>query len=151
MKVITNDSVNQTDSEDKAKLINGKKPKRRLRESKQVAQREVVPIDVQDYDACVAMWQSVVVQAFYDLFTKADNYEQRMVRANTIAWFGQGIGKNGQQTDLQTVCELAGLDVVAVMKLSKKVIRGECPNLIAGFNFRTLRKESSNRKPRKER
>ena len=125
-----------------------KKSKVRLREPRRIAQRKVEAVQVVDTDACVSVWQSVVVQAFYDLISAADNYEQRLDRARAITWFGQGVGGFGKQTDLETVCELAGLDIYAVMKLSRRAIRGDMPNgekLISGFNFRTLRKDSSSR------
>jgi len=121
------------------------KTKSRLRESKKITQRKVETIHTIDTDSCLSIWQSVVVQAFYDIISEAHNYEQKIDRANAIAWFGQGIRADGRQTDFQTVCDLANLDVYAVMKLARKAIRGDKKKLISGFNFRTLRKGSSSR------
>lgn len=128
--------------------------KRRLREPKIIVQREVVEILAADTDSCTSIWQSVVVQAFYDLLSESQAFEQKLERANAMAWFGQGVAaKNSEPTDFQMVCELAELDPYALIKLARKVIRGDGKEvrqqIVSGFNFRTLRRDSSNRTPKK--
>jgi hypothetical protein len=138
------------------KLRRKKKPKakQKLRQSRQVVQCQVDYIDGLDTDSCISIWQSVVVQGFYDLLSACEDYEQKMDKAKAVAWFGQGVSRDNNPTDFELVCELAGLDPFAIMKLARRVIRGENKqmgeNLISGFNFRTVRKFSSNRIPRKK-
>lgn len=128
--------------------------KKRLREPKLNVYREPVPINAQDSDACHSIWQSVVVQAFYDLISESKALEQRMDKAEAIAWFGLGVSADEKkQTDFAMVCELAKLDPYAVMKLAREVIHGDKnemrKKIISGFNFRTLRRETSSRTPKK--
>ena len=151
IKIVINNNFVSQDCEVVPEKKQVSEPKRRLRESKKTAQRKVEEIAAIDTDSCISIWQSVVVQAFYDLISEAENYEQKLDRANAIAWFGQGVGAQGRQTDFETVCDLAGLDVFAVMKLANKAIRGDTEKLISGFNFRTVRKNSSSRTRRAQR
>lgn len=139
----------------KCKKVRSGRSKRRLRESKEVVQREVVQILPADTDSCVSIWHSVIIQAFYDLLSESDALEQRLDRAEAVAWFGQGVENEGdEQTDFSMVCEMANLDPFAVMKLAREVIRGDKKEMrqkiVSGFNFRTLRRDSSSRTPKKD-
>lgn len=139
----------------KKKKRKKKAVKTRFREPKKVVQCKVEEIDMLDADSCISIWQSVVIQALYDLVSGSDNYEQKLDRANAIAWFGQGLGNDlSRPTDFALVCELAQLDPFAIIKLARKVIQEEKAKLreklISGFNFRTVRKTSSSRVPKKK-
>lgn len=125
--------------------------RRKLKRRRELFQRVVEPISEKDGDSCASIWQSVVVQAFYDLASEADNLEQRLERAEAIAWFGQGVSKqgSGEQTDFETVCELAKICPYAALKLAREIIRSGAA-LLNGFNFRTLRKDISTREQKKK-
>ena len=128
--------------------------KSRLREPRVVEHREVVPIAAADNDSCGSIWQSVVVQAFYDLISESKALEQKLEKAEAVAWFGQGmVNGNGAQTDFAMVCELGALDPYAMLNLAREVIHGDkkkVKQVLSGFNFRTLRRDSSNRAARKD-
>ena len=57
----------------KVKVKKSRKPKIKLKKAVVIAQREIESIEVVDTDACASIWQSVVVQAFYDLISEAEN------------------------------------------------------------------------------
>lgn len=147
-------SDEQLNLEDRQKVVNNLKEsslkRKRLREPKKIAKREALPIAENETDLCVSVWQSVVLQAFYDLANAATTHEQKLDRAQTVAWFGQGVAKCSADapTDFEIVCELARLDPFAIAKLANKIIKGEDVK-IDGLNFRTLRRDASNRAPKK--
>lgn len=123
--------------------------RRRLREPKEVAPRDGIPIHEQDTDNCTALWQSIIVQAMYDLVGEGGSYHRRQDRAEALAWFGQPLGFEGtDQSDFEMVCDMAELTPSKVKECAKKC-RKEGVAMLEGFNFRSLRKDSSIRKGRK--
>lgn len=109
--------------------------------------REALPIPASETDLCRSLWQSVIIQALYDVGTDWKTHEHNHVRAEALAWFGQGAGKH-RTNDFEMVCDLAEMDLKLVQKLAKKV-RDDGINVLEGFNFRTMRKETSLRKGKK--
>ena len=109
--MVVNNSVVEIECSPNKQVNKLKKPKTRLRESKIIVQRRVESIESCDTDSCISVWQSVVVQALYDLISVAENHEQKVDRANAVAWFGQGVGKDCRQTDLQTLYQYISIFV----------------------------------------
>lgn len=123
--------------------------KRRLRESQNIEPREGVPIAQKDTDSCVALWQSIVVQAIYDLVGEGGGNHRQQARAEALAWFGESANaRDGRQSDFEMVCDMANLNPQQVRECARKC-RKEGIKMLDGFNFRSLRKNSSIRKGRK--
>ena len=132
----------------KAKNVTRKKRKlrqKRLREPEKVELREGEAIKEADTDQCISIWQSVIIQAIYDIAANESDAEKK---AQALSWFAQGVSKTNKPTDFELVCELAELDPKQVMECVK-IAKKQGIEILDGFNFRTLRKSSSNRKGRK--
>jgi len=120
------------------------KPRLR-REEAGVDKREEVPIHESEAEQCSILWRSVVMQALYDISGKGGNFERKLIRSEAMSWFAR-IGAEGQ-SDFEYVCELADMLPEKVMSLVKKVReRGE--DLIENTNFRSVRRDCSDRRVR---
>ncbi len=124
-----------------------RKFKHRVRENAISLPRKVIPIDESETDLCAVLWRSVVVQALYDISGHGGNLERRLTRAEGLAWFAVR-GDDVDESDFEYICLLADLVPTRILAIAKEVReRGE--EVMNGFNFRTLRKDSSVRKGRK--
>jgi hypothetical protein len=117
--------------------------KKRLHEGNNI-KRKALPIDESETALCLLLWQSTVIQALYDLASRAYNTEAKLARADAAAWFAMANKK--EDSDFDFVCELAGLSRTKVLKMARKVAR-EGEKALEGFNFRTIRKDLSDRAP----
>lgn len=128
--------------------VKTKKPAKAARFKDEFEVRDPVAINEYDTDLCISIWQSVIIQAIYDIIGEGGGQARRQARAAALTWFGQGCGEIGRPTDFELVCELAHMQprlVLNCMRLAKK--NGE--KFLEGFNFRSLRKSSSSRKGRR--
>jgi hypothetical protein len=124
-----------------------RKFKKRLRESAIVEPRTSLLIDETETDSCASLWRSVIVQAIYDISGEGGNMERRLIRADALAWFtSAGIG--AIESDFEFVCQLANLVPGKICEMVHGV-RENGREIIEGFNFRTVRRDSSGRKGRK--
>lgn len=130
-------------------LLRKRKFKRRFRESAIIQPRQALPIDESESDLCVILWRSVIMQALYDISGKDGGVERRLTRAEGLAWFA-AVGQSNQESDFEYVCQLANLNSASILLLVKE-IREKGHEILEGFNFRTLRKDSSVREGRKSR
>jgi len=130
-------------------FLRKRKFKKRLRETAIIQPRQIMPIDESEGDLCAVLWRSVVVQALYDISGHGGNHERRLVRAESLAWFAAS-GQKDSESDFEYVCQLADLKASSILKLVKEV-REKGEEIMDGFNFRTLRKDSSARIGRKHR
>lgn len=132
----------------KLKFKRKSKPRKRLREVGKVEPREPVPIIEADTDLCFSIWQSVIVQAIYDIVGEGTGASRVEAKAEALAWFAQGVGEDGKQTDFELVCELAQMEPTLVMKCAR-LAKKQGVEALDGFNFRTLRKKTSSRPGKK--
>ena len=123
---------------EKPKPARKNKFSKRLHDNGVVLPREGLPIHESETKLCMAIWQSVVIQSMYDLSGKGGSAERRMARAEASSWFSEGEG------DFEMVCEMANLSPAQVRKIAK-TIRDNGVELTGCFNFRSVRKEYSNR------
>ena len=120
--------------------------KKRLHEGK-VLPRKALPIDESELPLCVLMWQSTIVQAFYDLANDTKNQDAKLLRAEASSWFFASKPIEGTgQSDFDLVCDLACLSKSKVQKMARKILK-EGEKALEGFNFRTIRKDFSDRAP----
>ena len=124
-----------------------RKFKKRLRESAIVKPREPIPVHESETDLCIALWRSVIVQALYDISGKGGNIERRLIRAEALAWFSAP-GNDSQESDFEHICQLANLSPNKIRGVVREV-RENGEEIIDGFNFRTIRRNSSGRLGRK--
>ncbi|PIR33327.1 MAG: hypothetical protein COV36_02935 [Alphaproteobacteria bacterium CG11_big_fil_rev_8_21_14_0_20_44_7] len=120
-----------------------RKFKRRYRDSGQLQARKGLAIEVHETDLCINMWQSVVMQALYDVAGRKDGYEKKQAAAEVFAWAAANT-RTDIPTDFETVCDLAYLDAEKVRSAISQVKR-KGAKAFEGFNFRTLRKSISTR------
>lgn len=116
------------------------KLRKRLHENDNTDARPPIPIDESELSLCVLVWQSTVVQALYDLANDSPAPEARILRADAASWFSSA------NKDLELVCDLACLSKSRVQRMAKKVMK-EGGKSLEGFNFRTIRKDYSDRAP----
>ena len=132
------------------KKLRKRKIRKRLHENEHLPPREGEPIDESEYSLCVLLWQSTIVQALYDLANNGSSAESKLIRAEASSWFfmpklaDELPGNN----EFELVCELACLCPERVLKRAREVAKcGE--KELEGFNFRTVRRNLSNRLPTK--
>jgi len=120
-----------------------RKFKHRLRENPVVTPRAGTPIHESETDLCIILWRSVIVQALYDISGSEGNHNRRLTRAEGLAWFAANSRGDGE-SDFEYVCQLADLQPSRILALVREVReRGE--EIIDGFNFRTIRRDYSDR------
>lgn len=115
----------------------------RFRENDIVEARHGTPIDESEFDCCVLLWHSVIVQAFYDLANQCEHTEAKLIRAQAASWFAGG-------EDFETVLELAMVSKVQIAKMAKRILLGG-RQALEGFNLGTVRKENFTRKAKRVR
>ena len=121
-----------------------RKFKKRLHENDEHLPRKPEPIDETELSLCVLLWQSTIVQALYDIAGNSASSEAKLIKAEAASWFFLP-GSNG---DFELVCELACLCHSKVRRMARKVAKdGE--KALEGFNFRTIRRDLSDRPPTK--
>ena len=119
-----------------------RKFKNRLKEDEMPHNRLPQPIHESEHSLCVLMWQSAIVQALYDL---SGSGHAKLLKTEAHSWFFGTFG-NRVNPDFKLVCELAELSEIKVLKMANTVTKfGD--KALEGFNFRTIRKDYSNRKP----
>lgn len=64
------------------------------------------------------MWQSVILQAFYDAGLSPKNRKQRIIKQKAIMWLKGWCG------DIYYVCELAGVDPNNIHYERYKILTG---------------------------
>jgi hypothetical protein len=132
------------------KLVKVKKTKRktfrRFTEEDVVAPREPIFIDESETDLCALIWQSVIMQALYDLTIERKAPEGKFLRSSAVAWFTGSASCT--QSDFAMVCDLAGVCKLKVVKIARKVI-AEGEKALLGFSLYRLRKDFSDREPTK--
>ncbi len=118
-----------------------RKFKKRLHEGDDHPPRIPLPIDESEYSLCVLLWQSTIIQALYDLASTGSSADSRLIKAEAAGWFFLP-----KSNDFTLVCELACLCPVKVKRMARKVAK-EGEKALEGFNFRTIRKDLSDRAP----
>jgi hypothetical protein len=126
------------------KMARKRKFKKRLHEEELALPRQTLPIDESEYSLCVLLWQSTIVQALYDLASTSRSAESRQTRAEAANWFFLSPADG----DFRMVCELACLCPQRVLRVARKVTK-EGEKALEGFNFRTIRRDLSDRQPTK--
>lgn len=124
-----------------------RKFKRRFRDKKTIRARKGKPINEAEWEICVSLWQSVIVQALYDAAGSGQSPERKLQRAEAFSWFSEK-GLGGEISDFEMVCDLANMDPQKVIKCAKRV-KSEGIVDFEGMNFRSLRKDVSSRVGRK--
>ena len=121
-----------------------RKFKKRFHESDNHPPRGPIPIDETESPLCVLLWQSTIIQALYDLTASTSSAEGKLVRAEASSWFFV----SSLSEDFMLVCELACLCPLKVRSMARQVAK-EGDKLLDGFNFRTIRRDLSDRTPTK--
>ncbi len=101
--------------------------------------RRPSPIREDESAQCELLWKAVIIQAFCDLSDNGGGHEKRLARSYSFAWFAEA-SPDGNPTEFETVCELAGLEKAMVLQIVKRIRNREL-EITEGMNFRIFEKE----------
>lgn len=99
--------------------------------------RAETPIDESDNDLCRALWLAVSIQAILDATNRSRKKESIRARADALQWLSEN---DDLESELSTVCDLAGLSVTELRERFKQVLR----NSDDSIDFRCMKKAGVN-------